>query len=907
MKDKTVLIAKRPISTFNKEVKFSFMALFKVISSGTLAYFTSNTPALIGSTFSLVDIIKTKSKPEILVFSLIIKSLEDAIIEIINETLEKLNPDFTTIEKFQEYREYQELLAELNDKIDEVDLIVSMDFFENPSQLNLLGPIREIIQKWFMIFGLSSLESRNASGKLGSYFVFSLNDNWRTNSEKFQLVFDNLITPFSKITKIELEWRSYHSYLIKQTEESIFDEHFGLKDIFIPLYSYYEKKIEKNEESVTEKHVVDAMDFLNKWLHNTKKSEDSIKVISGGPGSGKSSLAKIYASSVASYGDIKVIYIPLQHLNIRNDLNLSMGDYLQDSNFFTHNPLDEIHNYSSKLLLIFDGLDELSKQGKHAFELARDFIEEIQRKTVLINNTEIKLLVLITGRELTIQNQISAFRRPYQILNLLPYFNPNREEYIDKKKYLRIDLRNKWWQKYSKLKGLNYKTFPKELRNPNLDEITAQPLLNYLVALTYERKNIKFDLKTNLNEIFSDLIKAVFDRQYEKKQHKVITELSLDENNFFRILEEIAISAWHSGDIRTTTIKKIEKHILNNNLSSLFKEFQLGVQAGISRLLTAFYFRQKGIDIDQDKTFEFTHKSFGEYLASRRIINLLMLLSKKIDLHDSNPDEGIDRKEALRKLIETLGVMPFDSYLFTFINNEIKLYPKVKVKRVQQNVISLIEYSLRNGMPVELMSPRPSFIEEQCYYRNSMLSLFVFLRISSSYTKIKSKIKWPNETSLGELLASLRPLKPPKVNRFDRKKFVRVLDEEHHSLINTCFTNMIIENCYISSSDLTYADFSNSELKNVVAAGSDFFGSKFVKTKFNNTNFYRANLKTCIFQDIVFTNIDRSHYLNILQLKEAAVLKNIKGLNQKLMNELIEEIKRREEKNKKKRIRTTNL
>jgi hypothetical protein len=38
--------------------------------------------------------------------------------------------------------------------------------------------------------------------------------------------------------------------------------------------------------------------------------------------------------------------------------------------------------------------------------------------------------------------------------------------------------------------------------------------------------------------------------------------------------------------------------------------FEQSVSSGISTLLLAFYFRQKGAR-DGEKTFEFTHKSFG--------------------------------------------------------------------------------------------------------------------------------------------------------------------------------------------------------------------------------------------------------------------------------------------------------
>lgn len=874
MKEKVTLMVENKIHILNKSIEFDFKNFFVSISEGVLAFSTMNKPDLIKSVISLINSLKFKDKPETLVYTLIINSFQEALLEIINENLNKFHSEFTTIEKFNEYKEFQELLNEIDTIVSNDCLVIDTNFFNDPTKISIFNSLTKLVIKWLTLFGLSHNDAKIASNKLTPYFIFSINDNWRKNSDEYQIILKEIITPFSTITKIELEWKSYHAYLKKLVEEPVFDEYFGIKDIFIPTPGFIEKKNELNEIILIERHIINVFDFLDNWLTQTKNEEDCIKVISGGPGSGKSTLAKLFATHISEEANFKTLYIPLQHLNIKNDLTLSLGDYLSESNFFQHNPLEEIHQHTSKLLIIFDGLDELSKQGKHAYELSREFIIEIQRKISTINQKELKLFVLLTGRELSVQYQSTLFRRPEQVINLLPYFCNNNEEYIDKEGVLSKDLRNDWWVNYGKLKGLNYTIFPNELRNPSLDEITAQPLLNYLVALTFERKIIKFSENTNLNEIYGDLIKAVYDRQYERKQHKVITELSISEDNFFRILEEISISAWHSGDIRTTTISEINKHIAHNSLDTLFNEFQLGVHAGISRLLTAFYFRQKGVDNDQNKTFEFTHKSFGEYLASRRIINYILLLNRKIKAYDINPDEGLTRKEALKKIIETLGVMPIDDYLFTFLHNEIKLSKRIEIEELQRNLITLIEYILSNGMPVELLSPRPNFNTELCYYRNTVLCLFILLKISSDYTNIKSNINWSTDSILAELFAIMTSLKPQITVKKTRRS--PNFYDETGSLFNICFTNMVIVNCRLVASNLTFSDFSNSILHNVVLAGSDVFGSNFINTEFIDVNFFRTNLQRCRFEN---TNIVDSNYFSINHVLELQSFENIRGLD----------------------------
>jgi len=157
-------------------------------------------------------------------------------------------------------------------------------------------------------------------------------------------------------------------------------------------------------------------------------------------------------------------------------------------------------------------------QGKAAAETARAFLREVERTAEKRNLQILKLRVLISGRELVVQESESELRRARQILNLLPYFVPqslehnserDREEYVDPEKLLADDLRQQWWKTYGALTGKGYKRLPKELSRPELDEITAQPLLNYLVALSFTRDKLDFTKEINLNTIYGDLVAAV--------------------------------------------------------------------------------------------------------------------------------------------------------------------------------------------------------------------------------------------------------------------------------------------------------------------------------------------------------------------------------------------------------------
>lgn len=170
--------------------------------------------------------------------------------------------------------------------------------------------------------------------------------------------------------------------------------------------------------------------------------KDAIRVLSGGPGSGKSSFAKIFAADLASRSDLQVILIPLHHFDLSDDLVESLGDFAGRDRYLPEPPLDP--KSEERSLLIFDGLDELALQGKIARETARRFVRQIQQAVERLNQYEgLRVQVLICGREMVVQESQEEVRH-HQILHLLGYTAEG--EYGDPEKLLEEDQRDGWWK-----------------------------------------------------------------------------------------------------------------------------------------------------------------------------------------------------------------------------------------------------------------------------------------------------------------------------------------------------------------------------------------------------------------------------------------------------------------------------
>ncbi len=140
-------------------------------------------------------------------------------------------------------------------------------------------------------------------------------------------------------------------------------------------------------------HIADLHTTLHAWL-TVPARRDSIRLVAGGPGSGKSSASRAFAAEVLRSGTHRLIYIQLQHMSLTGDLYEGIGHYLkrrhnaqkpEGSAGFPENPLDWMENDTAPLLLIFDGLDELSHDDTTARDLARRFIASVVRLLTTLN------------------------------------------------------------------------------------------------------------------------------------------------------------------------------------------------------------------------------------------------------------------------------------------------------------------------------------------------------------------------------------------------------------------------------------------------------------------------------------------------------------------------------------------
>ena len=829
----------KPVSVWNREIKISPKELLHGIGKMAIKGASLDWSGVGESALDTLDAAGLQKEPGEIAWLLMYRSLISAISRLVHtySDLFENPPDEKTVEKISDVFEK---------KMMESEVTIDLPFFEQPGELGLLKDVNAPLADWMKALGVSDDNAEKICSRLPDYFVTALHEKWRDTPQDYFKVKEFFDTPFTKATEETRGWKLYNRWLKSQVSDRMFAEAFGVEKVYVPLRAYYEERKEDDDKELdpdereTKKIVFDLETDFKEWLNNF--SPDSVvRFISGGPGSGKSTFAKIFASRIANETTIPTLYIPLHLFDHKINLISAMADYIKGNPFLSGNPLDAKKG-KRRLLVIFDGLDELALQGKAASEAANAFVDEVLRRIQEGNIQGLQRQVIISGRTIAIQSVANKLRKSKQISYVLPYFLKDREGYNDPKKLLKTDQRNIWWRLYGKAVGKDYPSMPDDLTRESLEEITAQPLLNYLLALSYDRKLMEFTDDTTLNQIYAELISEVYRRQYDGGRVSIDV---LKEAEFKRVLEEIALAVWH-GDGRTASVSSIQEKFESAGIQRYLDLFQEGAKAGVTRLLTAFYFRQSENRIDGDPTFEFTHKSFGEYLTALRILRVLRQIQMETKRKREDPDYGWSEKVSLERWMEFCSATAMDEDLMRFINNEFRRMSFEDLSELQSIVAKLLTYTITHGLPFSSCFAHMDFKKHLTLARNAEEALLAVHFGIARLTKHVSKLNLKSGTTFGEWISRLRGQRRGPQNRL-------ALNSLGHLDLSGCLFDMQdfwgaqFEGATLRGARLQYAQFGRAHLEGVDLCqanlgGANLGGANLEGAGLKAASFYRANL-----------------------------------------------------------------
>jgi len=216
-------------------------------------------------------------------------------------------------------------VALLKEKADAGQLKIPYDFFDNPQSAEAYQLLRYVFHKSRANYRPSKKENEAVfKARFDSAFRSAVWNIWSARAPIFEELARTLDSPAAKTADFERQWQAYRESLIREFHvDPVFGQeetNVSLGQLFVPLRCFWREMVEPvNDEKSFERerqfreesyHVLRLQDELDQWLDNGNEA-DWLRLIGGGPGSGKSTSAKAFAARVALREDLRPIFIPL--------------------------------------------------------------------------------------------------------------------------------------------------------------------------------------------------------------------------------------------------------------------------------------------------------------------------------------------------------------------------------------------------------------------------------------------------------------------------------------------------------------------------------------------------------------------------------------------------------------------
>ena len=412
------------------------------------------------------------------------------------------------------------------------------------------------------------------------------------------------------------------------------------KDIFIPqsyrVLRVVNPKLHLDDETTWKG--VESQDTLASFIFqylNSPYSLESILIVLGHPGSGKSLLTEILAARLES-PKINSFRVELRDIDAESEIDTQIETQIQSD---TGREIkwaklsDELQNPP---LVILDGYDELLQASGRVF---RNYLVKVHKfqEREFVQKRPVR--VIITSRITLIDKAVL----------------PKDTTIVRLEEFDRIQ-QEKWIQIWN---ATNSHYFADGLRpftlsdHEELRRLAAQPLLLLMLAL-YDSDANQLHKDQGLNEtlLYNNLLKRFVERECRKGEAG--TEYASRSNE--RREEEVDVDMHRLGVAAIGMFNRRTLHILTRQLNDDLKFFQLErapreteggeAMAQADLLLGSFFFihesknRRASDGAESEEVtgaFEFLHNTFGEFLTADFILRAVFSETQRLADHELNP------------------------------------------------------------------------------------------------------------------------------------------------------------------------------------------------------------------------------------------------------------------------------
>ena len=456
---------------------------------------------------------------------------------------------------------------------------------------------------------------------------------------------------------------------------------------------------------------------MTAWLESSDR-DDAIRLVAGGPGSGKSSFAKAFAAGLVRAGTHRVLFVELQHMRMGaagDTLKASIGRHLTNRHGFTppdrcegfpDNPLDWYQEDHKPILMVFDGLDELTSNLDRASELTERFVSNLGNMLNDMNRGTDRARAIVLGRDLAIDDALKEAGRSLEsVLHVAPIRPMIREDLRldgnpsddridadfdpvdDPHGLMEKDLRLDYWPRWCAAIGQDAQDPPESITDESMKDLNVEPLLLHLLIISDYCDERWQEAADNRNLVYQDILSKVFARN---KKKNLDAYNQLEEKNFFELMEVFALAAFR-GNGRTgdsAAFEKLRKLYAKPKDERVYAEMDGASLKSVALLIHS----QRDIE---GAGFEFVHKSFGEYLTARALIGGADRLR---NLRESDYFDGSEADLALR-WCRWIGDGVLSTAIGRFLGDEARLRPPADAAIAV--LTEIFDHTLRHGFPVQ--------------------------------------------------------------------------------------------------------------------------------------------------------------------------------------------------------------
>lgn len=409
----------------------------------------------------------------------------------------------------------------------------------------------------------------------------------------------------------------YERQLREQVLQPVLGERFCLRDIYVSLHG---KRGKRNTPQKEKKIIVDITSYIWEWF---QRQDSSLLFLYGEPGSGKSSIVKMAAATIAASVEMEgmVIFIDLHRLFFSDkESALKVVEAYIQHNFPWF--LDE--ECCGKRLLILDGLDEIKYK---VYENAMELVRELENL-----DWGFPVKVIVSGRTQIVLKTIEEIR--CEELEILPLylddddFQKHGSGTDDPDGLLGEDLRQGYWNVLTKYFQTEQEM---PLLNSRFDELSKSPLLLFLVVWTIKHAGIQFSELKNAAELYENIFRYIYTREYNRATSDIYFK-SGEYLEYQQMLRYLGGCAYRNNS-RSISISAIYEYCEKMGQEDLCRRWiQKHKEDNPSKLVLFFFLRETHHEMDwSNSEIEFIHKTFYEYLAAVAIIEFLYYQMKAPD------------------------------------------------------------------------------------------------------------------------------------------------------------------------------------------------------------------------------------------------------------------------------------